>query len=147
MPKNSAYLCKHCGEENPENFYSFVDARRGKRYPEKSRCKKCSNGRRKHYDTFSRTKDKHLRGMYGISLSDYFELLIEKQKGKCAGCLRDHKKDPQWESRMWPVDHSHVTEEVRGILCHQCNKALGFARDSVEVLEGLIIYLKRGGQN
>lgn len=40
-------------------------------------------------------------------------------------------------------DHDHRTGEHRGWLCQQCNSALGFARDDVEVLRGLIAYLER----
>ena len=41
------------------------------------------------------------------------------------------------------IDHCHETGAVRGILCGLCNKALGQARDSVEVLSNLITYLHR----
>jgi hypothetical protein len=39
------------------------------------------------------------------------------------------------------VDHDHKTGVVRGMLCFNCNQALGNVRDSVAVLEQLQSYL------
>lgn len=39
-------------------------------------------------------------------------------------------------------DHSHETEKFRGWICDRCNKVLGFAKDSPELLERLSNYLK-----
>lgn len=44
-------------------------------------------------------------------------------------------------STKMPIDHDHQTGRVRGLLCHNCNTALGLANESVEVLYGLISYL------
>lgn len=40
------------------------------------------------------------------------------------------------------VDHDHETGLIRGLLCHHCNTLLGHAKDSVDVLEAAIVYLK-----
>jgi hypothetical protein len=40
-------------------------------------------------------------------------------------------------------DHDHTSGHFRGWICRDCNFALGFARDSVERLEKLIVYLKQ----
>ena len=39
------------------------------------------------------------------------------------------------------VDHCHATGEVRGMLCFNCNAALGHVNDSIERLKMLIDYL------
>lgn len=44
------------------------------------------------------------------------------------------------------IDHCHSSGDVRGILCHNCNRALGLLQDSLENLEQAIQYLKRSGQ-
>lgn len=41
------------------------------------------------------------------------------------------------------LDHDHKTGAVRGLLCHNCNRALGLFQDSISNLENAIDYLKR----
>ena len=40
------------------------------------------------------------------------------------------------------VDHCHETKKIRGLLCHQCNVALGHMNDDPQRLEKAISYLK-----
>lgn len=40
------------------------------------------------------------------------------------------------------VDHCHKTGRIRGLLCHNCNRALGLLQDDVGVLRKAIGYLK-----
>jgi len=42
-------------------------------------------------------------------------------------------------------DHDHETNQFRGWLCHYCNTTLGRTHGSIERLQQLIAYLKRGG--
>ncbi len=43
----------------------------------------------------------------------------------------------------WCTDHDHVTGKFRGHLCHDCNKALGFFKDDVNLLKSAIEYLEK----
>lgn len=45
-------------------------------------------------------------------------------------------------SGLLVVDHDHNTGVVRGLLCHNCNRALGLLQDNPETLEVAIAYLK-----
>tara|TARA_R110001606_G_scaffold338036_1_gene486108 strand:- start:1603 stop:2016 length:414 start_codon:yes stop_codon:yes gene_type:complete len=42
----------------------------------------------------------------------------------------------------WVLDHCHTSDEFRGWLCHNCNRALGLFKDRVDSLERAIDYLK-----
>ncbi len=77
---------------------------------------------------------------YGIEPSDYHEMLTE-QGGKCAIC----KKPPTAKKRL-VIDHCHITERVRGLLCCQCNFALGNMLDNVNSFKEAIVYLKENGK-
>src|SRR5688500_1693885 len=56
---------------------------------------------------------------YGITKDDYLAML-ERQGGVCATCGNPPTDKPLC------VDHDHTTGVVRGLLCHRCNKALGW---------------------
>jgi hypothetical protein len=53
----------------------------------------------------------------GVTDTEYARRLAE-QDGHCAICPSTPKV------RRLHVDHDHATGEVRGLLCHRCNRAL-----------------------
>jgi hypothetical protein len=83
-------------------------------------------------------RDKHLMYEYGMT-PDIFEALVEKQDNRCATCGK-HGHETQ-RKRLF-VDHCHDTGKIRGLLCQQCNTALGMVDDSIEKLSALISYLR-----
>ena len=91
--------------------------------------------RRAHYDTI-KAHDTNLRQNYrGFSSQDY-ETLLLKQGGACAVCGKQAK-------RHLHVDHDHATGAVRGLLCGDCNAALGHLHDSPEIIRRLLQYISR----
>ncbi len=74
---------------------------------------------------------------YRLTLEDLARML-EAQQGVCAGCENRLLFD-----KYTHVDHCHRTEEVRGLLCNDCNITLGTARDSPATLRRLADYLER----
>lgn len=77
-------------------------------------------------------KRKNLMSNYGISLEEYFKM-YSNQHGSCAIC-----KTPM---ETLCVDHSHSTGEVRGLLCHTCNRGIGLLKESEDTLRAAIAYL------
>lgn len=84
-----------------------------------------------------KTKDYQLRTKYGISLDQYNSMLCS-QDFKCAICSTS---EPQGYN--WHVDHCHNTGKVRGILCCNCNQALGLLKENTHSLEKMIGYIKQ----
>lgn len=97
----------------------------------RSQCKKCSYASKQVTD---------LKKKYGITPAQYEEL-FESQEGNCAVCGR-HQLEFK---RRFDVDHNHDTGEVRGLLCHDCNRALGFLKDDPALAESAMNYLKARG--
>jgi hypothetical protein len=78
----------------------------------------------------------HYLYKYGITLVDYNKM-FEEQGGCCAACGEYQSKF----KRSLAVDHDHKTGKIRGLLCKNCNAALGNVRDNINTLDGLIKYL------
>lgn len=62
----------------------------------------------------------------GCTQEEYDRLMLV-QDGKCAICRK-----PAEENRDGVLhrDHCHATRKVRGLLCNECNTALGLLRDN-----------------
>lgn len=97
---------------------------------------------KEYYKKFpEKLRARWLKSDYGMTLNDY-NVLLEKQNGKCAICRLDHVDAP-WERLH--VDHCHSSEKIRGLLCGHCNRMLGLAKDSPATLIAAANYLKRTG--
>jgi hypothetical protein len=73
---------------------------------------------------------------YGIT-NEQWAVLFEKQGECCSICKT---KSPN--KNQWCTDHDHATGQVRGILCHHCNRALGLLGDSSSNLLSALEYLR-----
>jgi hypothetical protein len=87
--------------------------------------------------------DKRYKERYGITYSEYKSMLAS-QNFKCLLCDIEQKDARQGKL---VVDHNHKTGEVRGLLCHNCNCALGHFKDNIDVLNKAITYLGRNGSS
>lgn len=72
-----------------------------------------------------------LKRKYGLTQADWNNMFVS-QRGACAVC--------QAVCRLC-VDHDHKTGKVRALLCHGCNTALGFLKESVATIRALADYL------
>lgn len=84
----------------------------------------------------------YLKRTYGISLDDY-HLMLEEQGHRCKLCGGEgFVMNAAHHKLKLVVDHCHGTGKIRGLLCHNCNRALGLLQDDVETLRKAIEYLK-----
>lgn len=77
----------------------------------------------------------------GLTVADY-ERMLAAQRGRCAICRR---QDPRGNGR-WHIDHDHVTGQVRGLLCSNCNLALGYLGDDPDVIRAAATYVAKHRQ-
>jgi hypothetical protein len=66
--------------------------------------------------------------------------MLIKQNNKCGICQKD---ETEVHRKRLFVDHCHTTGNVRGLLCHNCNTAIGFLKDSVQTALQAATYLSR----
>lgn len=82
-------------------------------------------------------KASRLKQDFGINL-EIFDFILECQDNKCAIC--DKHKDEF--KRSLDVDHDHKENQVRGLLCNNCNRGLGHFFDNIKNLKQAISYLE-----
>lgn len=88
-----------------------------------------------------------LRATYGITYPAYLSMK-RGQGGVCAICKEEetgvHRRGSVEIPLDLAVDHCHETGEVRGLLCHKCNKGLGLFKDNPVLLKAAQDYLTGG---
>lgn len=80
-----------------------------------------------------------LKKKYGLSLEDY-RRMVAARGGLCDCC----GKEPRGKRGLF-VDHDHVTEKVRGLLCYHCNSGIGRLGDDLGGVRLAEAYLRRAG--
>lgn len=96
-------------------------------------CARCKVTHRKpsHIDPI-KARAKQLR-QYGLTIEE-FEAMRLRQAGAC--CICGIVPDGNLN-----VDHCHRTGHVRGLLCGNCNRMIGLAKDSPAVLSSAAEYI------
>lgn len=147
--------CNKCGIEKPKSrFYKNKTTKDGLQHW----CKICMGANNKEHrntlggkESYKRSrrkylkttkgkktnKNNHLKCAYGITLKDYTQIL-EEQECVCAICGAD---DPGGGNNHFHVDHNHITGEIRGLLCINCNRGLGGFKDNIETILRAAQYL------
>lgn len=113
-------LCRGCGQAKPHSeWHRNTTASDGL----SSRCKACRA---------AEGRAGHLKRQYGITEADRDEMILS-QMGICSICLA---------APAVHVDHCHETGRVRGVLCFNCNSAIGKLGDDPDTLRRAIAYLE-----
>lgn len=104
-----------------------------KRNPEKVKENE-KNRKPRHPDSNRAYKYKTI---HNLTIEEY-DKIFEKQEGCCAICLK-HQNNFK---RHLSIDHNHITNINRALLCHNCNLGLGQFKDSIELLRRAALYLE-----
>lgn len=149
---NQTKVCPMCNRDLPLEAYSKGTGMYGRR----SVCKECDKllhntpevRERRRLRRIERIPPLEVRRQrhrvqviksYGIT-EEEFNSMLEKQDGKCAIC-----GTTDWGKPSPSIDHNHRTGKVRALLCNRCNRVLGLAEDSPELLSKMSNYLKEHG--
>lgn len=133
-------VCKECCRGDWRSWYSLNKEERkatcrewNKNNPDKMKAKS------KKWNNRNRLKNREafLKRKFNMTLEDY-DILLQKQDSKCKIC----KIDALDLGKLLYVDHCHSTGKVRGLLCPTCNSGIGLLKESTEILESAIKYLK-----
>lgn len=146
-------ICNKCNKERSlSNFHKDSEKKSGYR----DICKLCKKEESLQYrlinrDKINKAKKSHrlnnskkcylmsykskLKHKYGIIITQRDQLITD-QNNKCAICKHDFVKTPN-------VDHNHITNKVRGLLCNPCNQMIGLAKENINTLNNAINYLKK----
>jgi hypothetical protein len=79
-----------------------------------------------------------MKKKYGFTPEQY-DSMLESQGGKCIVCGSDNLRHGVIIGLA--IDHDHVTGKIRGLLCSNCNTALGMLGNSPERILALYQYL------
>lgn len=136
--------CKVCHSKSVRVFYKAnreeILAREKKRYEANPGKTRSASRKRRKENRFAYALDmsRHAAGQGGWQpCNATIEELKAAFAGKCEICAV-----PELElTRRLCVDHDHETGEFRGFLCSSCNKLLGQAKDSQDILINSLHYL------
>ena len=127
--------CKVCGVE--KNISDFYTGRKD--------CKDCKNAAARQWRKDNpenvarhlvRMRERTKERRYGITQEQFNQMLLN-QNSKCKICSNDFKS-----SKDTHIDHCHNTNKVRGLLCNNCNMALGQFNDNTDNMDNAIRYLQ-----
>lgn len=136
--------CKVCSEVKPvsEFYMQSTDPAHRAYGRRQGRCKVCVRGQTGTYQREHRERASELQrrwrflNQYGITPDDYDRILSDQQ-GTCAICLGP----PRGRWKTFVVDHDHATGRPRGLLCGNCNRAIGLLGDNPDLMRAAVLYL------
>lgn len=141
---NGRYICPKCAREDSLKHYH---TNKKPLTIEQKENKKISNLKWKHSireSGFTNQQITVIKNRYNLS-EEELVLLVNKQECKCVICEKELNKNvssSKDKSADLCVDHCHITNKVRGLLCRDCNFALGLFKDNINNLTNAIKYLE-----
>lgn len=131
--------CAQCKIEKPLEKFK---PRNLYKYGVNSICRECdnTNTRARYWKTPEKFRTRSRTG----KLLSKFNLTEEQYKelgdSACHICGALCKT-----GRRLAVDHCHVTGKIRGLLCANCNRALGMFQDNITIVKAAVSYLELRG--
>ena len=80
--------------------------------------------------------------IYGLSHETYNAMQVAQDR-VCAICKQPETRIVKNSVCNLSVDHNHQTGAVRSLLCSNCNLAVGFVKENLNIAESLVTYLRQ----
>lgn len=129
--------CTKCQAAKPPTEYG----RQAKTYDGlNTYCKDCRSSMKRaaYLADIDRQRLKSRARVFGITVEELQGLIARQGGDVCAICGK-----PCSSGKALALDHDHETGQFRGLLCANCNRAIGQLQDSVEIVESALAYLKK----
>jgi hypothetical protein len=84
-----------------------------------------------------RRKDLKRQGM----TQEQYDAKLTEQSGVCAICRLPRGRSLCGRSKDLAIDHDHVTNQLRGLLCDDCNIGLGLFHDDPQRMMNAALYI------
>ena len=131
--------CKICGvKAHTDEELKLFSKCKGCSYGRNVYCKSCHNKynrerrRRNKQQYIEKNRAYRCDKIYGITLDEYYKRMSTSDC--CEVCGNE-------ENLCY--DHDHTTMEFRGVLCTNCNRAIGQLGDTAESVRKALNYLER----
>jgi hypothetical protein len=86
----------------------------------------------------------HLKSKFGLTI-EQLRQMYENQEGLCDICstlmILGSEGCSGLTDRHAVIDHDHVTDKIRGLLCRRCNTGIGMLKDSPVLATNAAHYL------
>ena len=114
-------------------------------YPTALYCSEICKNRNRRRTRISPERKLQLKlAKYGLTI-ETFEAILKSQNGCCAIC-KSPVSGSKTKNRL-SVDHDHITNKTRGLLCHSCNLCMGYAKDNPALLRKAAEYLEHANNS
>jgi hypothetical protein len=128
-------ICKTCKQEK-----SIVEYQKDSTKFDGFRpyCKVCTSRRRKELLSKDTIRQRNLEKNFGKGALEVYTRLFEEQKGLCAIC----GSPENGKYKNLSIDHDHNTDQIRGLLCNNCNRGIGLLKDNPNNLRKAADYVE-----
>jgi len=87
----------------------------------------------------------HIKSKFGIDIETYNQMILTHNH-QCAICGYIQSENATGTKRLY-VDHSHTTGKIRGLLCMNCNSAIGHFKENLTNLKKAVEYMEKWKNN
>jgi len=127
-------LCRPCYQSTEIARASQAKSRRTHKAQQKKKSAEWYQNNTEHVALKVRKRN---LGLAGWTIERY-DAKFEEREGKCEICGSEEGK------KRLSADHEHIDPpNPRGLLCTMCNRALGYLKDSPELLRAAALYIEK----